>query len=86
MDYYASTHNFTATVKILGGAKARFSNQGPQVASFSSRGPDTANARFQVGDILKPNVLAPGNMIWAAWSTIGADSAEYRGQPYANVL
>lgn len=85
LDYYASKPNFTATAKLLGGAKAQFSNNGPIVASFSSRGPDITNARSQVGDVLKPNVMAPGSMIWAAWSSIGAGSIEFQGQPSASL-
>ncbi|KAE8658719.1 Subtilase family protein isoform 3 [Hibiscus syriacus] len=34
-------------------------------------------------DIMKPNFIAPGNMIWAAWSSLGTDSVEFQGESFA---
>uniref|UniRef100_A0A6N2KNE3 Peptidase S8/S53 domain-containing protein n=1 Tax=Salix viminalis TaxID=40686 RepID=A0A6N2KNE3_SALVM len=34
-------------------------------------------------DILKPNLVAPGNLIWAAWSSLGTDSVEFQGENFA---
>nr|GEW07242.1 subtilisin-like protease SBT2.2 [Tanacetum cinerariifolium] len=40
-------------------------------------GPDPQDNSFQDADILKPNLVAPGNFIWAAWSSGGMDSVEF---------
>ncbi|EFJ21370.1 hypothetical protein SELMODRAFT_417354 [Selaginella moellendorffii] len=37
---------------------------------------------FQLLDT-KPNRLPPGNLIWAAWSSIGSDEREFEGQEFA---
>ncbi|KAG2689568.1 hypothetical protein I3760_09G145200 [Carya illinoinensis] len=34
-------------------------------------------------DIMKPNLVAPGNFIWAAWSSLGTDSVEFQGESFA---
>eukprot|EP00250_Pteridium_aquilinum_P018288 c24024_g2_i1 orf=141-2642(-) len=85
LDYYHSAPNFTATMRILGSAEAKFSHEAPRVAKFSSRGPDSANSNRQVADILKPNIMAPGSLIWAGWSSIGVDSSEFKGQKFAMI-
>lgn len=59
---------FNARARILDGRQAIYTNQAPMVASYSSRGPDVNNALLQTADVLKPNVMAPGSSIWAAWS------------------
>lgn len=59
---------FAATARILDGRQATYTGRAPIVASYSSRGPDVNNALKQTADVLKPNVLAPGSSIWAAWS------------------
>lgn len=46
---------------------------------YSSRGPDPEDNSLTDADIMKPNVIAPGNLIWGAWSSEGADSAEFQG-------
>ena len=60
--------DFTATARILDGRRAIYNGQAPVVASYSSRGPDVNNALLQTADVLKPNIMAPGSSIWAAWS------------------
>jgi subtilisin family serine protease len=53
------------------------------VALFSSRGPDMKDFNFNQADVLKPNILAPGYLIWGAWTPIGIDSPNYIGQRWA---
>ena len=49
------------TVGIVNGGTTYFSREAPSVASFSARGPSLVN-----GEILKPDVLAPGVSILSA--------------------
>ncbi|MCO5548281.1 hypothetical protein L7F22_001738 [Adiantum nelumboides] len=85
LDYYNDASNHTATVRITGSAKAKFSHEAPKVARFSSRGPDPQSDDFRAADVLKPNIMAPGNMIWAGWSSVGIDSSAYQGQKFAMI-
>ncbi|VVA99573.1 unnamed protein product [Arabis nemorensis] len=55
----------------------------PQVALFSARGPNTKDFSFQDADLLKPDILAPGYLIWAAWSPNGTDEPNYVGEGFA---
>ncbi len=71
---------FGAQAKIGGGQIANYSGQAQQVALFSSRGPDIKDFNFNQADILKPNVLAPGYLIWGAWTPIGIDNPNYIGE------
>jgi hypothetical protein len=72
--------HFGAQAKIGGGQIANYSGQGQQVALFSSRGPDVEDFNFNQADVLKPNVLAPGYLIWGAWTPIGIDNPNYMGE------
>ncbi|CAM6103796.1 unnamed protein product [Calypogeia fissa] len=88
--YYNSStkkvgHNttFGAKAKLNGGIDAVYTGAPPVVASFSSRGPDFNNISFIPADVLKPNIMAPGVSIWAAWSPIGIDDADFIGQNFA---
>ncbi|CAM6074802.1 unnamed protein product [Sphagnum tenellum] len=76
---------FGAQAKIGGGQIANYSGQAQQVALFSSRGPDIKDFNFNQADILKPNVLAPGYLIWGAWTPIGIDNPNYIGQRWAMI-
>ncbi|KAK6146392.1 hypothetical protein DH2020_020261 [Rehmannia glutinosa] len=74
---------FRATARILDGRQATYSGQAPVVASYSSRGPDVNNALLENADVLKPNIMAPGSSIWAAW-TPNSEGDEYiKGQTFA---
>ncbi|KAK4795931.1 hypothetical protein SAY86_028257 [Trapa natans] len=74
-----SVVKFGATACILGGLKANYSMSAPKVMYYSARGPDPEDSILTDADILKPNVVAPGNSIWAAWSSGGTDSLEFLG-------
>ncbi|XP_042408017.1 subtilisin-like protease SBT2.5 [Zingiber officinale] len=94
IDYYnASTRrdwagrpsSFQATASIANGLSPILHKSAPQVALFSSRGPDVKDFSFQDADVLKPDLLAPGNLIWAAWAPNGTDEANYLGEGFAMI-
>lgn len=74
---------FGASASILGGLKANYSYSAPKVMYYSARGPDPENNVLDNADILKPNLVAPGNSIWAAWSSLGTESLEFKGEDFA---
>ncbi|XP_060216978.1 subtilisin-like protease SBT2.2 isoform X2 [Lycium barbarum] len=74
---------FGGVACILGGIKANFSLSAPKVMYYSARGPDPEDSSVDNADILKPNLVAPGNSIWAAWSSRGAESIEFQGENFA---
>ncbi|KDP34877.1 hypothetical protein JCGZ_09165 [Jatropha curcas] len=74
---------FGAVACISGGLKANYSNSAPVVMFYSARGPDPEDSFLDDADILKPNLVAPGNSIWAAWSSLGTDSVEFQGENFA---
>ncbi|KAH7545692.1 hypothetical protein FEM48_Zijuj01G0120800 [Ziziphus jujuba var. spinosa] len=63
---------FTARAAIGEGRIACFKDQVPTVSRFSSRGPDFIDVKRNPADVLKPDILAPGHQVWAAWSPISA--------------
>lgn len=70
---------FGATAYISGGQEANYSIPAPKVMYYSARGPDPEDSFLANADVLKPNLVAPGNSIWAAWSSRGTDSVEFLG-------
>ncbi|XP_017979147.1 PREDICTED: subtilisin-like protease SBT2.2 isoform X2 [Theobroma cacao] len=74
---------FGAVASISGGLKANYSVSAPKVMYYSARGPDPEDSFLDDADIMKPNLIAPGNLIWAAWSSHGTDSVEFQGENFA---
>lgn len=70
---------FGGMARISGGIKANFNHSAPKIMFYSARGPDPEDNFLENADILKPNIVAPGNSIWAAWSSGGTDSVEFQG-------
>lgn len=71
---------FHARVKMNDSRQALFKVEAPRVTSFSSRGPVYANTITSVvADLLKPDLIAPGNEIWGAWAQSGIDVAGFVG-------
>jgi hypothetical protein len=68
-----------ATAKIGNGQIVTYTKAVQQVALFSSRGPDVKDFNFDEADVLKPNVMAPGYLIWGAWTPIGTDNPAFTG-------
>jgi len=59
---YAATPVATAKIVALTAAELETAPQVPEITDFSSRGPSTTTG----GDILKPDIAAPGNDVLAA--------------------
>ncbi|KAJ7566579.1 hypothetical protein O6H91_02G109400 [Diphasiastrum complanatum] len=75
---------FGACASIGDSRSARFTAEAPSVAYYSSRGPVYASTVTSVvADILKPDILAPGNQIWAAWTPGGTDTSAFSGYRFA---
>jgi hypothetical protein len=72
--------SFKATGSIGNGLMPILHKSAPQVALFSARGPNIKDFSYQDADLLKPDILAPGSLIWAAWSPNGTDEANYAGK------
>nr|XP_027192061.1 subtilisin-like protease SBT2.2 isoform X2 [Cicer arietinum] len=93
LEYYNSSLEKDATSKkivklgavasINGGFTESYSNVAPKVMYYSARGPDPENSIPNEADILKPNLVAPGSFIWAAWSSVATDSDEFLGENFA---
>ncbi|GLT76053.1 hypothetical protein SLA2020_477340 [Shorea laevis] len=74
---------FGAVASISGGLKANYSISAPKIMFYSARGPDPEDSFLDNSDVMKPNLAAPGNLIWAAWSSLGTDSVEFLGENFA---
>jgi len=75
---YANTTGATAKIVPLNAAELAAAPQVPEITDFSSRGPSTTTD----GDILKPDIAAPGNDVVAAVappSNHGRDFDYYSG-------
>ncbi|KAG9140883.1 hypothetical protein Leryth_010406 [Lithospermum erythrorhizon] len=94
IDYYNATtsrdwtgrvKSFKAIGSIGNGLKPILHPSAPEVALFSSRGPNIRDYSFQDADMLKPDILAPGSLIWSAWTPNGTDERNYVGEGFAMV-
>ncbi|XP_042477938.1 subtilisin-like protease SBT2.4 isoform X2 [Macadamia integrifolia] len=66
------------------GRVASFQGRAPSVSRFSSRGPDIIDSsRRNLADVLKPDILAPGHLIWAAWSPTSISEPLLNGYNFA---
>ncbi|KAF3786157.1 Subtilisin-like protease SBT2-2 [Nymphaea thermarum] len=76
---------FGGVARISGGLEPSYNNSAPKVLYYSARGPDPENAFLDNADFMKPNLVAPGSYIWAAWSSGGSDSREFEGERFAMI-
>ena len=59
---------FVENSSIGNGLKPIYQGTPLKVAFYSPRGPEVKDLSFQDTDVLKPNILAPGSLIWEARS------------------
>jgi hypothetical protein len=76
---------FGATAAISEGRAATFKDAAPVVTRYSSRGPDVADNESTPADVLKPDILAPGDQIWSAWSALSANEPILAGNHFAMI-
>ncbi|EPS64802.1 hypothetical protein M569_09977, partial [Genlisea aurea] len=74
---------FHGRAMIGDGRIASYEEEAPIVSRFSSRGPDFMDRNKTPVDILKPDILAPGEQIWAAWSPMSATEKILHGHNFA---
>ncbi|CAI8611108.1 unnamed protein product [Vicia faba] len=84
-DWTGRVKSFKGLGKIGDGLMPILHKSAPQVALFSARGPNIKDFSFNEADLLKPDILAPGSLIWAAWSPNGTDEANYVGEGFAMI-
>lgn len=84
-DWTGRVKSFKAMGSIGNGLNPILHKSAPQVALFSARGPNIKNYGYDDADLLKPDILAPGSLIWAAWAINGTDEANYEGEGFAMI-
>ncbi|KAL2339223.1 hypothetical protein Fmac_013669 [Flemingia macrophylla] len=82
-DKNGTATEFGAMAAVGEGRVASFTGRAPVVSRFSSRGPDITDINKNPVDVLKPDILAPGHQIWAAWSPISASEPMLKGHSFA---
>lgn len=75
-----------SVARIVGGIKPTYGVSAPKVMFFSARGPDPEDDSFDDADVMKPNVVAPGNSIWGAWSPLGIGTTDFQGTTRSSFL
>lgn len=61
------------------GRFAKYNTKAPIVSRSSSRGPNFIDIKRNPIDLLKPDILAPGHSIWAAWSPMSVKTPILEG-------
>ncbi|KVH87787.1 Peptidase S8A, DUF1034 C-terminal [Cynara cardunculus var. scolymus] len=84
-DWTGRVKSFKATGIIGEGLEPILHKSAPIVALFSARGPNIKDYSFRDADLLKPDILAPGALIWASWSPNGTDEVNYLGENFAMI-
>ncbi|GJX24263.1 subtilisin-like protease SBT2.5 isoform X1 [Tanacetum coccineum] len=84
-DWTGRVKSFKAIGSIGEGLEPILYKSAPMVALFSARGPNIKDYKFQDADLLKPDILAPGSLIWSSWSPNGTDEANYEGENFAMI-
>ncbi|KAJ8761746.1 hypothetical protein K2173_004556 [Erythroxylum novogranatense] len=82
-DETGAVSSFCGRAAIGEGRVASFGMRAPVVSRFSSRGPDYADINRSYVDVLKPDILAPGHQIWAAWSPLSVSEPLLKGYSFA---
>ncbi|XP_072956541.1 subtilisin-like protease SBT2.4 [Typha angustifolia] len=75
--------SYGGTAAIREGRSYTLTEAAPTVARFSSRGPDIIDSQLNPADVLKPDVVAPGQEIWAAWSPLSVLNPILSGNHFA---
>ncbi|GAB2212589.1 hypothetical protein Drorol1_Dr00020565 [Drosera rotundifolia] len=65
------------------GRVAIFKDRAPIVSRFSSRGPDIIDSSRNAAEVLKPDIAAPGQQVWAAWSPMSVLDPILKGNSFA---
>lgn len=79
-DWSGRVKSFKAKGMIGNGLEPILHKSAPIVALFSARGPNIRDYSYRDADLLKPDILAPGSLIWASWSPNGTDDVNYIGK------
>ncbi|RDX89922.1 Subtilisin-like protease SBT2.4, partial [Mucuna pruriens] len=82
-DEKGTATEFGGIAAVGEGRVASFTGRSPVVSRFSSRGPDIIDIKKNPADVLKPDILAPGHQIWAAWTPISVLEPMLKGQDFA---
>ncbi|KAI3823852.1 hypothetical protein L1987_05297 [Smallanthus sonchifolius] len=76
---------YRALASIGEGRVASYNEKAPIVSRFSSRGPNFIDVKKTPIDLLKPDILAPGHDIWAAWSPMSVKTPILSGYNFGLV-
>lgn len=84
-DWTGRVKSYKAVGSIGNGLEPILHKSAPMVALFSARGPNVKDFKLEDADLLKPDIVAPGSLIWASWSPNGTDEANYLGENFAMI-